>query len=77
MPPTPRLGALGLTGHRPRPQVLPALVNSLEYGGGSAKALEPLLKIAQVHALAARPLVLPAKNRHVREYDGLARGLSP
>ena len=29
-------------------KVLPALVNSLEYGGGSAKALEPLLIIAKV-----------------------------
>ena len=29
-------------------KVLPALVKSLEYGGGSARALEPLLKIAQV-----------------------------
>ena len=29
-------------------KVLPALVNSLEYGGGSARALEPLLKIASV-----------------------------
>ena len=29
-------------------KVLPALCNSLEYGGGSARALEPLLKIAGV-----------------------------
>ena len=29
-------------------KVLPALNNSLEYGGGSARALEPLLKIASV-----------------------------
>ena len=29
-------------------KVLPALINSLEYGGASAKALEPLLRIAQV-----------------------------
>ena len=29
-------------------KVLPALNNSLEYGGGSARALEPLLKIAAV-----------------------------
>merc|ERR1719271_2317907 len=29
-------------------KVLPALVNSLELGGGSAKTLEPLLKIAKV-----------------------------
>ena len=29
-------------------KVLPALTNSMEYGGGSARALEPLLKIASV-----------------------------